>query len=143
MIPDVLGLEEIDRPVVGDDDVLIRVHAAGVSYPEGVMTRGVPYIARLFSGVRRPRHGVRGTDVAGTVTEVGAKVADLQAGDEVFGWCGRAADGAASPRGQHSGSRRDRVPCHSAGRRADERERVARRQRSMRTAAIAAERSRP
>jgi NADPH:quinone reductase-like Zn-dependent oxidoreductase len=70
MIPDVLGLEEIDRPVVGDDDVLIRVHAAGVSYPDGVMTRGVPYIARLFSGVRRPRHGVRGTDVAGTVTEV-------------------------------------------------------------------------
>jgi NADPH:quinone reductase-like Zn-dependent oxidoreductase len=90
---DVLGLEEIDKPVVGDDDVLIRVHAAGVSYPDAVMTRGVPYVARLVAGLRRPRHGVRGTEVAGTVTEVGAKVADPHPGDKVFGWCGRSAEG--------------------------------------------------
>jgi NADPH:quinone reductase-like Zn-dependent oxidoreductase len=91
--PDVLALEEIDKPVVRDDDVLIRVHAAGVSYPDGVMTRGVPYVARLIAGPRRPEHGVRGTDVAGTVTEVAAKAADLRPGDDVFGWCGRPADG--------------------------------------------------
>jgi NADPH:quinone reductase-like Zn-dependent oxidoreductase len=86
--PDVLALEEIDKPVIGDDDVLLRVHAAGVSYPDGVMTRGVPYILRLFAGLRRPKHGVRGREVAGTVTEVGPKVSDLRPGDAVFGWCG-------------------------------------------------------
>lgn len=91
--PEVLALEEIDRPIVGGDDVLVRVHAVGVSYPDGVITSGVPYILRLFAGLRRPRHGVRGTEVAGTVAEVGAKVADLRPGDEVFGWCGRSADG--------------------------------------------------
>lgn len=91
--PDVLALAETDRPVVRDEDVLIRVHAAGVSYPDGVITSGVPYILRLFAGLRRPRHGVRGTEVAGTVAGVGAKVTDLRPGDEVFGWCGRSAKG--------------------------------------------------
>lgn len=86
--PDVLVLEEIDRPVPGDHEVLVRVRAAGVSYPDGVMTRGVPYVLRLFAGLRRPTQGVRGREVAGTVVEVGEKVSDPRAGDEVFGWCG-------------------------------------------------------
>jgi NADPH:quinone reductase-like Zn-dependent oxidoreductase len=90
---DVLSLEEVELPAIRDGDVLIRVHAAGISYPDGVMTRGVPYILRLFAGLRRPRHGIRGTEVAGTVTAVGANVADLRPGDEVFGWCGRSAAG--------------------------------------------------
>lgn len=91
--PDVLSLEEIDTPVVGDDDVLVRVRAAGVSYPDALMTMGIPYFLRLFAGLRRPRHVVRGTDVAGTVAEVGAKVTDLRPGDDVFGWSGRSFDG--------------------------------------------------
>jgi NADPH:quinone reductase-like Zn-dependent oxidoreductase len=78
--PDVLALEETGTPVAGDDDVLIRVHAAGVSYPDAVMTRGIPYIARLFAGLCRPRHGIRGTEVAGVVTKAGAKVTDLRPG---------------------------------------------------------------
>jgi len=86
--PDVLAPEEIDKPVVGEKDVLIRVHAAGLNLADGVIVRGVPYVARLGAGLRRPRHGVRGTDVAGTVTEVGSKVTDLHPGDEVFGSCG-------------------------------------------------------
>ena len=73
--------------------MLIRVHAAGVSYPDAVLTRGVPYIVRLVAGPRRPRQGIRGTEVAGTVTETGANVTDLRPGDEVFGWCGRGAAG--------------------------------------------------
>jgi NADPH:quinone reductase-like Zn-dependent oxidoreductase len=92
-LPDVLALEEIERPLAGDEDMLIRVHAAGVSYPDGVITSGVPYILRLVAGLRRPRHGVRGTEVAGTVAEAGAKVTDLRPGDAVFGWCGRSAEG--------------------------------------------------
>lgn len=85
--PDVLALEEIGKPVAGDDDVLIRVRAAGLNLADDVIMRGVPYIARLFAGLRRPRHGVRGMgmDVSGTVTEVGSKVTDLRPGDEVFG----------------------------------------------------------
>src|SRR5262249_26436085 len=91
--PDVLALEEVSTPVAGPGEVLIRVRAAGVSYPDAVMTRGVPYVARLVAGLRRPRHGIRGTEVAGTVTATGARVAGLRPGDEVFGWCGRAAAG--------------------------------------------------
>jgi len=74
---DVLALEEIPQPEIGDGDVLARVHAAGISYPDGAMTTGVPYVLRLVAGLRRPRHGVRGTEVAGTVTAAGAKVGDL------------------------------------------------------------------
>jgi NADPH:quinone reductase-like Zn-dependent oxidoreductase len=91
--PDVLELREIDTPAAGDDDVLIRVHAAGVSYPDGVATSGIPYVVRLAAGLRRPRHPVRGGEVAGTIAEVGAKVTDLDVGDEVFGWCGRTVNG--------------------------------------------------
>ena len=85
--PDVLALEEIDKPVLGDDDVLIRGHAAGLNLADDVVMKGVPYIARLFAGLRQPKHGVRGIDLAGTVTEVGWKVTDLRPGDEVFGSC--------------------------------------------------------
>lgn len=86
--PDVLALEEVGKPVVGDDEVLLRVHAAGLNAGDGFVMRGVPYFLRLFGGLRRPRHGVRGVDVAGTVTGVGAKVTDLRPGEEVFGSCG-------------------------------------------------------
>jgi NADPH:quinone reductase-like Zn-dependent oxidoreductase len=91
--PDVLALEETGIPAVSDGDVLIRVHAAGVSYPDGIMTRGIPYIVRLVAGLRCPRHPVRGTEVAGTIIQTGANVTDLRPGDEVFGWCGRATAG--------------------------------------------------
>jgi NADPH:quinone reductase-like Zn-dependent oxidoreductase len=86
--PEELALEEIDKPVVGDEDVLIRVHAAGLNAGDGFIMRGRPYFMRLFGGLRRPRHGVRGADVAGTITQVGAKVTDLRPGEEVFGSCG-------------------------------------------------------
>jgi NADPH:quinone reductase-like Zn-dependent oxidoreductase len=87
--PDVLGLEEVDRPAIGDDEVLVRVHAAGVTYPDGVFVRGIPHLVRLIAGLRRPKQPVRGAEVAGTVTEIGSEVADLRSGDEVFGWCAR------------------------------------------------------
>jgi NADPH:quinone reductase-like Zn-dependent oxidoreductase len=81
----VLRLEEIDRPPVGDDDVLIRVRATSVNTPDWITVTGVPYIIRLRSGLRRPRTPVRGTDVAGVVEAAGKDVTDLQPGDEVFG----------------------------------------------------------
>ena len=86
----VLRQGEIDRPPVGDDDVLIRVRATSVNTPDWITVTGVPYILRLRSGLRRPRTPVRGTDVAGIVEAVGKNVTDFQPGDEVFGssWTG-------------------------------------------------------
>jgi NADPH:quinone reductase-like Zn-dependent oxidoreductase len=81
----VLKLEEVDRPWIGDDDVLIRVRATSVNTPDWITVAGVPYMIRLRFGLWRPPSAVRGTDVAGVVEAVGKNVTDLQPGDEVFG----------------------------------------------------------
>ncbi len=81
----VLKLKEVDRPLVGDDDVLIRVRATSVNTPDCITVAGVPYITRLKSGLRKPSTPVRGPDVAGVVEAVGKNVTDVQSGDEVFG----------------------------------------------------------
>ncbi len=81
----VLTLREVDRPPFGDEDVLIRVRATSVNTPDWATVAGLPYVLRPQSGLRRPSNPVRGTDVAGVVEAVGAKVSDLRPGDEVFG----------------------------------------------------------
>jgi NADPH:quinone reductase-like Zn-dependent oxidoreductase len=88
--PDVLELGEIDRPAVGENGLLVRVHAAAVNAGDWRIMRGLPYITRLGFGLRGPRVNVRGLDVAGTVEVVGKNVTQFQPGDEVFGWCLRA-----------------------------------------------------
>jgi NADPH:quinone reductase-like Zn-dependent oxidoreductase len=84
---DVLKLRDIDRPVPRDDEVLVRVHAAGVGPDVWHLMAGVPYVVRLAYGPRRPRDPVRGWDAAGRVEAVGAKVSRFKPGDEVFGAC--------------------------------------------------------
>jgi NADPH:quinone reductase-like Zn-dependent oxidoreductase len=81
----VLRLDQTARPAPGADDVLIRVRATSVNTPDWATVAGVPYALRLQSGLRRPKHLVRGSDVAGVVEAVGARVADFQPGDEVLG----------------------------------------------------------
>ena len=83
----VLGLQEIDTPVVKDGEALIRVHAASVHVGDWILVRGVPYIARMAVGLRKPKNRVPGTDIAGTVEAVGKDVTEIGPGDEVFGWC--------------------------------------------------------
>jgi NADPH:quinone reductase-like Zn-dependent oxidoreductase len=86
--PDVLELREIDRPAVGDDDVLVRVHAAGVDQGVWHLTAGQPYLMRIAGvGLRAPKNPVAGHDVAGNVEAVGGNVTAFQPGDEVFGVC--------------------------------------------------------
>ena len=82
--PDVLELKDIDRPEVNDDEVLVRVHAAAVNAADWHLMRGVPYIGRLSFGLLKPKHPVRGRDVAGTVEAVGKNVTQSQPGDEVY-----------------------------------------------------------
>ncbi len=86
--PEVLELGDIDRPAVGDDHVLIRVHAAGVDPSVWHIMTGLPHIARLMGiGLLRPKTRVRGSDVAGRVEAVGKNVTRFRPGDEVFGTC--------------------------------------------------------
>ena len=83
---EVLALREIDRPAIADDEVLVRVHAAGVDQGVWHLVAGMPYLIRLMGvGLRRPKNGVPGMDVAGTVAEVGTTVTGFRPGDEVFG----------------------------------------------------------
>ena len=84
----VLETRDIAKPEIGDDEVLVHVHAAGVNPADWAIMSGLPYIARPVYGLRKPKNAVRGTDVAGTVEAVGADVTRFQPGDEAFGWCG-------------------------------------------------------
>jgi NADPH:quinone reductase-like Zn-dependent oxidoreductase len=83
--PELMELREIDKPLTKDDEVLVRVRAACVNPPDWAGVTGVPYIVRAYFGLRKPRNGVRGTDLAGVVETVGKNVTRLKVGDEVFG----------------------------------------------------------
>ena len=83
---EVLRLEEIDKPEIGDDEVLVRVHAAGVDRGAWHLMTGLPYPVRIAGyGLRVPKNGVRGLDLAGCVEALGKDVTTLEPGDEVFG----------------------------------------------------------
>jgi NADPH:quinone reductase-like Zn-dependent oxidoreductase len=82
---DVLKLDDIGTPVVKDNAVLVRVHAASVNPADWHLVRGEPYIARVSFGLRRPKDTVPGCDVAGQVEAIGKNVTMFQPHDEVFG----------------------------------------------------------
>jgi len=85
---DVLRLEQIARPAMDDDEVLVRVRAAGVDRGTVHLMTGTPYLMRILGfGLRAPKNPVPGWAVAGTVEAVGKKVTGLEPGDEVFGTC--------------------------------------------------------
>ena len=97
---DVLKLRDIDRPSIGDGEVLVHVHAAGVDPGVWHLMTGEPYLVRAMGfGLRKPKVGVRGRDVAGVVEAVGARVTRFGRGDEVYGTCesGSFAEYAAAP----------------------------------------------
>src|SRR5688500_3808011 len=82
---EVMHLSNIDKPEIGDHQVLVRVRAAGVNPADWAVMSGLPYIARPAYGLRKPKVAVRGTDVAGVVEAVGSAVTRFKRGDEVFG----------------------------------------------------------
>ena len=83
--PDVLELAEIDKPVASDGEVLVRVHAAAVNPADWHVLRGLPYIARVIFGLRKPRPAVLASDIAGQVEAVGKNATRFSPGDDVFG----------------------------------------------------------
>jgi len=82
-----LELSDMDKPAIGDDEVLVRVHAASVHVADWILMSGSPVLMRFTTGLRKPKNPVPGSDVAGTVEAVGKDVRSLRPGDEVFGWC--------------------------------------------------------
>ncbi len=84
---DVLRLQEMEKPTIGDDDVLVRVQATGIHIGDWLVTTGLPYLIRLMGyGLRKPKTEVPGTEFAGSVEAVGKNVKQFQPGDEVFGF---------------------------------------------------------
>src|SRR5881398_748169 len=84
--PDVLRLEEIEKPSAGDNEVLIKVRAAAVN-PVDLLFRGTSYMVRMITGLRKPKDTRLGVDVAGQVEAVGRNVTQFKPGDAVFGTC--------------------------------------------------------
>ena len=85
---DVLELQDIDAPTVGDHDVLVRIRAASVNPLDWHFMRGTPYVVRLVAGLSRPKDNGLGADMAGQVEAVGRNVTAFRPGDEVFGFAG-------------------------------------------------------
>jgi NADPH:quinone reductase-like Zn-dependent oxidoreductase len=83
--PDVLRIVEVPRPVPGPDEVLIRIRATTVNRSDTETRQGSPAVARLLTGLRRPRHRILGTELAGEVEAAGPAVTEFRSGDAVFG----------------------------------------------------------
>jgi NADPH:quinone reductase-like Zn-dependent oxidoreductase len=83
--PDVLELQDVAKPIPGDDQVLVRVMAVSVNPLDWHFLRGIPYFVRFTSGLRTPKRNIPGVDVAGRVDAVGRNVTRFKPGDEVFG----------------------------------------------------------
>ncbi|MGH2428571.1 MAG: NAD(P)-dependent alcohol dehydrogenase [Candidatus Limnocylindria bacterium] len=83
--PDVVEVHEVDKPVLGADDVLVRVRASSLNAADLDFVYGRPWAARIGIGLRAPRQRVLGVDVAGEVEAVGGNVTELKPGDAVFG----------------------------------------------------------
>ena len=92
--PDVLHLEDVPVPALGDGDVLVRVRAASVNAGDWHLLRGTPFPFRLVAGLRIPKFKIIGTDIAGHVEAVGRNITQFRPGDEVFGELSRCGFGA-------------------------------------------------
>src|SRR5687767_12602695 len=83
--PEVLRVDEVERPVPADDEVLVRVYATTVTQTDCHMRRARPFFWRFMLGLRRPRRKILGTEFAGMVEEIGPSVTQFEVEDRVFG----------------------------------------------------------
>jgi NADPH:quinone reductase-like Zn-dependent oxidoreductase len=84
--PEILQIQDVERPQVGDGEVLVRVRAASIHVGDWILMTGKPYVMRMATGLRKPKNPIPGTDFAGTVEAVGTGVKRVAVGDEVIGW---------------------------------------------------------
>jgi NADPH:quinone reductase-like Zn-dependent oxidoreductase len=89
--PDVLRLEEVERPTPKDDEVLVKIHATTVTRTDCGLRSAEYFISRFATGLLRPKHKILGMELAGEVEEVGAAVTEFKVGDQVFGVTGHGA----------------------------------------------------
>jgi NADPH:quinone reductase-like Zn-dependent oxidoreductase len=83
--PEVLRLENVERPVPEEDDLLIKIHATTVTRTDCGIRAAKPFFIRAFFGLRRPKQRILGTELAGEVAAIGASVSQFAVGDHVFG----------------------------------------------------------
>jgi len=83
--PDYLELIEVDKPIPGNNEVLVKVHAASVNSWDGDILKGIPFVNRLEFGLQKPKPKIMGCDISGRVEKTGSKVRQLKEGDEIFG----------------------------------------------------------
>jgi len=84
--PDVLQLQEIEKPVPKDNEVLIRVHATTVNRTDCATIRAIPFFLRIIAGLFRPKKQIPGTEFAGEIEAIGKNISYLKVGDKVFGF---------------------------------------------------------
>jgi NADPH:quinone reductase-like Zn-dependent oxidoreductase len=87
--PDVLQIKEVEKPVPGDDEVLIKVRATTVNRTDSATIRARPFFMRIFTGIFKPKKQIPGTEFAGEIEAVGRSVSSLKRGDKVFGFDGQ------------------------------------------------------
>ena len=83
--PEVLRLEEVERPVPADDEVLVRIHATTVTRTDCHIRAAKPFAWRFFAGLTRPKRRILGIELAGEVEAIGPAVSEFAVGDPVFG----------------------------------------------------------
>ena len=84
--PDVLAIKEVEKPIPGDNEILVKVFATTVNRTDCAILKGKPFVQRFVYGVLRPRKTITGTDFAGVIEDVGKNVASFKVGDKVFGF---------------------------------------------------------
>jgi NADPH:quinone reductase-like Zn-dependent oxidoreductase len=84
--PDVLQLKEVEKPTPKDNEVLIKIYATTVNRTDCATIRAIPFFARFFTGLFKPKKQIPGTEFAGKIEEIGKNVTSLKIGDEVFGF---------------------------------------------------------
>lgn len=89
--PDVLHIEEIDKPVPKANEILVKVHATTVNRTDNATTKAIPFAARIVTGLFRPKHPTPGSEFAGEVEAIGRDVTTLKVGERVFGFCDQGA----------------------------------------------------
>ena len=83
--PDVLELREVDKPIPGDDEILVKIHAASIQQTDIRFRTGTPYMARILAGLFKPKNQVLGCDYSGVIEATGENITGFSIGNEVYG----------------------------------------------------------